>query len=176
MSRRSVLECLGTLFLRLTRKHFEAPRARGRVTCSGSDDPVCRESLCDGGGPKTRQVRGFTLLEALVSMTILASSIVGITYSISQSSHAATRGIRLQQAVELAGNQLAMAVARADADPVDEAGADDRFQWKIRFEEKDYGVILASVEVQWQEKGRSREYMLSEIYVPRSLMSGGQAQ
>lgn len=125
--------------------------------------------------PLRRHALGLTLLETLVAMTILASAIVGMTYALSQGSRAANHGILQERALELATNQLNTAVARGEDSPIDSAGESGRFQWQLAYEEKEHGLVLAIVTINWLEQGRDQSLSLSELYLPRSFMTDGEA-
>ena len=122
-------------------------------------------------GPIRR--RGLTLLETLVALSVLASSIVGITAAISNSSRLAWSSIKGQQALGIAQNRLAEVVAEAEPSPVSIEDEVEGYTLSTAYAAREHGLVLATVRVVWLDRGVERELSLSEVYVPRTVLEGG---
>lgn len=110
---------------------------------------------------KSKQ-NGFTLIEVLIALTVLSVSVLGIIQSISVCSGNATKALRLTEATEIARREMALAVlAKASGSPA--AGRDGVFQWKVESSAKAENLLLISVAVTWQERGRPQEFRLSRM-------------
>jgi len=109
---------------------------------------------------------GFTLMEVLVAMTILAVGIVGVVAALGQSVRAASSASHLEEAVEIAQNQLALAVrARADA-LAGGSGTTLRYRWSLGYAQKPHELSVASVTVEWLDHGQMQAYTLSQVFRP----------
>lgn len=105
---------------------------------------------------------GFTLVEVLIALTILSVSVLGIIQSISVCSHNATKALRLTEATGIARREMALAVlAKGSGSPA--TGGDGVFQWKVETSEKAENLLLISVAVTWQERGRPQVFRLSRM-------------
>ena len=122
--------------------------------------------------PKRAALRGLTLLETLVAMTLLSVSIVGLTSAISQNARLATSSIRSEEALGIARNRLALSVAEAEALPVPTRGTEQGYGWELSYEDRPHRLVLATVVVTWLDRGVERSLTLAEVYVPRSVFDG----
>jgi hypothetical protein len=107
------------------------------------------------------------LIEVLVAMTILAVGILGVMGAFSVCTQAAARGFRLDEAAGIAEKELNLAMISPPSNLEPQSGAVDQFTWKLTFAEKPYGLVLASIQVDWTEKGEPRAYPLAQLFEPR---------
>jgi len=110
--------------------------------------------------------RAFTLTEALVSMTILATSIIGLTSAFNLASRASSQALRMSQAMEVADSRLRYLVGES-ADGVAASGAEGLFAWETRTRQLDSGLRLGTAVVRWMDQGQVRSVELSEVFLPR---------
>ena len=115
----------------------------------------------------TAYAQGFTLIEVLVSLTILAIGLIGIMSAFSFSTQIATRSVRLADAATIAQSKLELIVAGQANHLEPNTGSVGLYQWEITFEERDLGLALASVVVRWTERGTPKSFRLSQIFWPR---------
>ena len=114
-----------------------------------------------------RTSSGFTLTEALVSVTILAVGIIGVLGAFSLSLRAATTATRLEEAVDIAQRQLELASSSSRQNMQPGGGSSGRYSWRLKLTELPHGLALASIEVKWLERGQLQEFRLSQIFRPR---------
>lgn len=109
---------------------------------------------------------GFTLAEVIVALTIFAVGIVGVLASFSQSMRVGSRAARLDEAIEIAESRLELVTAAVEGTPESSTGSCGRYAWRATFAEKPHGLIQASVEVRWWERGIMEKFVLSQCFLP----------
>jgi prepilin-type N-terminal cleavage/methylation domain-containing protein len=142
------------------KKQFVGNGARhGRRLCER------RENIVGGSDVSAR---GFSLIEVLVAMTVFSVGVLGVMGTLSLSARTAGESTRLWQAVELAENQMEMAVSGIlSSRETMQSGTSDAYQWVLRFDEKPNDLLLASVQIRWMERGERREFQMSRLFRPR---------
>lgn len=108
----------------------------------------------------------FTLTEALVAMTILASSIIALTSAFNLASRASSQALRLSQATEVADVQLRYLVGRANGDGLT-SGSEVAFAWEAKTRPLDEGLSLGTITVRWMDQGQVQSIELSEVFLPQ---------
>ena len=119
------------------------------------------------GAHAKNRCKGFTLLEVLVSMAILALAFGVILQILGDSARKVSRTDEYRQALMIAESQLAMATAIRDPRTVPLSGSiDDKYHWSVSFEpttEYDvaavrnlYAPLITTVTVQWDSAGARR--------------------
>jgi type II secretory pathway component PulJ len=117
---------------------------------------------------RIRGIRGgYTLLEAVVAMTVLAAGIVEVVAGFSVCRRAASRCRRLDQVVSIARKELDRAVLAPPEQRVPRQGRDGQFRWVLAYTERPHGLLTASVEVSWMEVGEPQSYRLSRVFMPQ---------
>ena len=116
---------------------------------------------------------GFTLVEVLVAITILAVGIVGVLAAFSQSMQVGSRAMRRDEAGAIAQRQLELATVQSVDSLHSRSGSSGPYTWTMTFQEKPHGLVRASVSVKWQERGQQQQFVLSQIYLPRGAGQGG---
>lgn len=105
--------------------------------------------------------RAFTLLEAVVSMGVLATAIIGMIEVISISYRASSSSLHLSQAVDIARATMeTTAFSSADQSSHDPTG---RYSIDVSRENKDLDLTLVVVNVTWNERGSPRTYRLERL-------------
>ena len=110
---------------------------------------------------------GFSLIEMLVALAALGLAL-GALY---QAASGATRNARLAtdyaMATTLAESMLDEMVVQRPAPGATESGAFEQFSWQAWVdavpEREDAGIAWVSVEVTWQDDGRTRAVMLRTV-------------
>ncbi len=112
--------------------------------------------------------RGFTLIEVLVSVSILSFGIIGVLEAFSLSLRAGSRAAHLGEAVDVAQRELELtAVATASGgDLMPQTGKSGRYNWELKLREIQHGLTLATVEVKWLERGKHDTFKLSRVLLP----------
>lgn len=113
------------------------------------------------------QNRGFTLVEALVSMTILAVGIIGILSAFSLSSRSGSEIMRLAKAAEIADKQLQLVFCSGGSGLASQ-GVSGPYKWEIQTAELHEGLQRTSVVVTWSDRRGMQSFKLSEIFLPHS--------
>ena len=114
-----------------------------------------------------RRATGFTLAEVLVALTLLAVGIIGVLSAITLSQRATTTGMHRQHAALLAERVLAEAVAQPAAQLVPAEGEEGRFAWSLSFADRDHQLKLASVTIEWLDRGEAQTFELAQVFAPR---------
>ena len=141
---------------------------------------------CLDGGRAGRPAAGFTLLEVLVALTILALAVVALIQLSSQSLRLVKTSGDYQQAAQLA-NRIAK-----EAQPTEEGvetGAEGRFQWERRVslvplpdefqptqsvpDQEPAKLFAVTIAVRW---GQNQALELATMYTPTTSPSLPQAQ
>ncbi len=124
---------------------------------------------------RIRKSQGFTLLEVLVAMAILALSYGMILQLLGSSAQKASRAAEYRQALMIAESQLNLAATVRDPAVIPQQGQiDDRFYWRLSLEPvaplgdtalpSMYKPLMATVEVTWDDSGqRARSIEISTI-------------
>jgi prepilin-type N-terminal cleavage/methylation domain-containing protein len=124
---------------------------------------------------RRRKIGGFTLLEVLVALSILASS-YGVILQIfgGAASKAALSG-DYRRALIIAESQLAFAAANVAAGDVSNSGAgDEKFLWQVSYTPTDeyflegrpvrYSPVIVAVAVSWSDAaGKVRSISVSTV-------------
>jgi prepilin-type N-terminal cleavage/methylation domain-containing protein len=110
---------------------------------------------------------GFSLVEALVAMTVLSVGVVGSLAAFSMALRSHARSANYEQAVEIARNELTAAVAATAEGLSPRAGTTGRYHWTVIYSEKPGELVLASVSVRWPEQGQEAGYQVSQVFLPR---------
>lgn len=111
---------------------------------------------------------GFTLIEVVVALTILAVGILGLLSAFSLCLRTQSQTLRLAEAVCLARQQLAEVIADPAGNWQNRSGDSDRYHWSVDFAEKPCDLILASVTVSWLERGQRQQFRLCQLVRPMS--------
>jgi len=119
---------------------------------------------------------GMTLLEALVALTIFSVGVVGLVSGLAMSQRAGSEAVLLDEAILIAQRELALATARNGQDLVPQTGQAGRYRWETGYVEKGLGVVVASVRVTWEQRGRQHRFALSEAFLPQSSTAGAEGQ
>jgi len=106
-------------------------------------------------------------------MTILSAGLIGLLAGFSLSIRAGNRAMRLEQAVTLAENRLALAVGRTAEQCLPEAGTEGRYHYEVNYQDKPEQLMAATVRVRWLDGGRMRTFSLSRLFLPLRPRGGG---
>lgn len=106
---------------------------------------------------------GFTLIEVVVSMTILGIAIIGLFEVYSLSIRSSSQASNLDAAVVLAQNQMAVAISELGNRPPESRGENGRYRWTLTMTEKPEGLMLLTVVVSWTESGEDRLFQLNQL-------------
>ncbi len=109
----------------------------------------------------------FTLLEVLVASTILSFGILALLQAYSISTRVVSRSLRLDKAASIAQRELVLAEAVPREQLAAKSGVDGKFRWKLILEGKPHNLVMGTVQVRWQEKGKREEFKLSRIFSPQ---------
>ena len=117
----------------------------------------------DGRAPK-----GFTLIEVLVAMTILAVGVLGVLGAFHLSMQAASRAFRVDEAAGLAERELQRAIAVPKESLADKAGTEGRYTWTVTITDPPASQRLkcVTVTVRWLERDQGQTFQLSQIFHP----------
>lgn len=117
--------------------------------------------------PRSPGHYGFTLLEVLVSLTILGVGIMGVAAAVSVGAQRGSSGLRLGEAVATAQRELTLAITKPAGHFERTTGASGPLTWTVSYANKNHGLVAAAVEVQWREQGEARRYRLAQVFAPR---------
>jgi len=120
-------------------------------------------------GPRGGRRRAFTLLEALVSATVFSVGIGGVMATLSLGLRAAASSQRVDEASAIASEKVELLVATPGERLEDAKGSQGPYEWTVAVAERQYGLVAASVEVRWQDRGEMQTYRLSRVFLPRTL-------
>jgi general secretion pathway protein I len=125
-----------------------------------------------------RQSAGFSLIEVLVALTILALATGSLLGIFSAAARNASVAMQMQQALAVAENQMALLDGIGNYQPrIEEGMYDDRFHWTVQIEavlSNDRVVRIlhpmqVSVGVDWQDGARRRSLALQTTRLSRTL-------
>ncbi|MFZ2223308.1 MAG: prepilin-type N-terminal cleavage/methylation domain-containing protein [Candidatus Deferrimicrobium sp.] len=115
---------------------------------------------------------GFTLLEVLVAMTILAAGIIGLSMLFTGALRLAAGARDVSASTIYARQRMAEAVrVPAPVDGVEQGNFGDKYRWEVattvlpKEEGKPYRDVRIKVTVQWQDGGWERAVDLSATRV-----------
>ena len=111
---------------------------------------------------------GYTLIEVLVALTIMAVGILGIMTGFSLCNRAASRQARLAEAVTIAERELELARMTPAGGFLSQTKTAGPYSWQVAFTEKEYHLAVASVSVKWTQRGEPQVYNLSQVFEPRN--------
>ena len=123
---------------------------------------------------RQRRLSGFTLLEVLVALSILAMSLGVLMQGFGDVSRTARTTQDYRRALMVAESQLAFAQGDLESGTVGYGGiVDERYRWKLSSSQFDDTMLLArlranspnlvTVEVSWGDGERSRSISLSTV-------------
>lgn len=116
--------------------------------------------------PSRAGVQGFSLIEVLVAMTILATGILGVLSAFSLSGRTGNRAFRLEQAALLAERELELAMhLPSGQQPM--TGSDGPYTWQLAYASRPHDLAVVRIEVQWLDRGQTRSFELERAFVPR---------
>lgn len=110
---------------------------------------------------------GFTLLEVLVAMAIMATSVLVVSAALAASLGAGNQGDRLRLACEIAQQQLVLAVNALPDQRDAAAGSSGQLNWQRTYRAMPHNLMVAEVTVNWSDRGQPRSYQLAEVFIPR---------
>lgn len=125
-----------------------------------------------------RKIDGFSLIEVLVALTILAlatGSLLGIFSAAARNTDVA---MQTQQALAVAENQMAFVDGIGNYRPGTEEGVyEDRYHWKVKIEAvisndrivRTMQPVRLTVKVDWQDGPRRRSLVLHTSRLVRTL-------
>jgi len=125
-----------------------------------------------------RQSAGFSLIEVLVALTILALATGSLLGIFSAAARNASVAMQMQQALAVAENQMALLDGVGNYQPrIEEGMYDDRFHWTVQIEaviSHDRMVRIlhpmqVSVGVDWQDGPRRRSLALQTTRLSQAL-------
>ena len=114
----------------------------------------------------TGRRRGFTLVEALVSMTILGVGIVGVMSAFTLASRSGSEAMRLSEAAAIADQRLETLLGSSESQWVPR-GVSGNYAWEAKVADLRDGLRLATVVVRWTDRRGRQEFELSEVFLPR---------
>jgi len=110
---------------------------------------------------------GFTLIEVLVALTILASGILGVLEAFSLCIQTSSHAYRLKEAADLARKELELATLEKPEISEIRSGTQGQYTWTMSFQDKECDLVLAGAVVNWSEKGQMQTFTLSRIILPQ---------
>lgn len=117
--------------------------------------------------PTDRLLKGFTLIEVLVAMTMLAVGILGVMGAFTLAMQTASRSGRLGEVAAVAEQQLELAVTTRPGEAEPKTGSAGPYAWTVTFSDRPHALMLASVTVSWSDHGQPQTFQLSRVFLPR---------
>ena len=105
-------------------------------------------------------------MEVLVAMTIFAVGIVGVISGFSQALRVSSGAGKLDRAAALARRELTEAIAEYSGNAGAAEGACGQFKWRISVADRSAGLVLASIQVTWRQRGDEQTFTLSQLFAP----------
>lgn len=110
---------------------------------------------------------GFSLIEVLVAMAILATGILGVLSAFSLAGRTGDRAFRLEQAALLAERELELAMHQpSDQQPL--TGSEPPYTWRLEYMPRPHELTAVRIEVAWLGRGQAQTFELERVFVPRS--------
>ena len=130
------------------------------------------------------RISGYTLIEVLVAMTILAMALTVLMRMFSSGLQNVSTSGDYARAVLIAEGQLAATGSTEAAMPGESHGSDDKFRWTRTVQEYaptelgqsrslPVAAYRVTVAVEWPGKARARRLNLTTIKLDRALRAGG---
>ena len=125
-----------------------------------------------------RQAAGFSLIEVLVALTILALAMGSLLGIFSAAARNVSVAMQTQQALAVAQNQMELLDGIGNYQPHFEDGVyGDRFHWTVRIEAvvsndriiRTLRPVRVSVDVDWQDGSRRRSLALHTTRLSQTL-------
>jgi type II secretory pathway pseudopilin PulG len=115
-----------------------------------------------------RTASGFSLVEALVAMTIFGLVILGVVGGFSMVQDTFTQAARRDAAIAVVRRQLALVTLQ----PAASHGTEGPLEWAVTIVEAEHHLAVATVTVNWKDKGKSRQLKVSQVVQQRRGDSG----
>ena len=126
-----------------------------------------RRAACGSRDRVSRQNSGFTLLETLVGLTVLAIALSSLLGLYTEGMRVAQAGGQHARAQVLARSLLELSTARTTRAPTPATGATNEFRWRVFVEPASAGLVdegrsskwrlyYVSAEIQWDGNRRYR--------------------
>lgn len=106
----------------------------------------------------------------MIALAIMTVGILALLSALNMSLRASIGAARLQEATEIAVNQLEIGTSRSVGQLTPLQGTNNAFQWSVVYEQRSQGLVHATALVRWAERGEAREYRLSELFRPAELV------
>lgn len=107
--------------------------------------------------------RGFSLTELVVVMVILTIAILPLALVQTRSNRAVFDSGQYTEAVQIAQMQMESAKSLGFNNAVPDSGQVNAFAWRTTVTNVSFGMNRLEVTVQWMEKDRPRQVVLSDL-------------
>ena len=123
--------------------------------------------------PYRRREAGFTMVEIIVALAILSTSMLAVFGTLRMCTTASSSTQRLTESVLLAEKLLAEATLNDKITYRTTRGSEGQFSWQIQTAPTEMDNLAAvGIKIQWHEQQKPQEYRLySLIHIP-ALMEG----
>jgi prepilin-type N-terminal cleavage/methylation domain-containing protein len=112
-----------------------------------------------------RASKGFTLIEALIALTVLGLVMLGVVGGFATVQQTFTQSARRDAAIAIVKRQLAI----ASMDLTSRRGTEGGLEWTVKVSEADARLAVATVTVNWKDQGQPRQLKISRVLLrPRS--------
>jgi len=112
---------------------------------------------------------GFTLLEVLVALLVLSVGLMGAMGALVLANRTARDAAKLQEAVRYAERELTLATQVAENQVQNKIESQGQFTCNVAYENKPYGLYLATATVRWSQRSQLQSYQLSKVFRPIRL-------